>query len=173
MPGGVTRWAGVLPRLQGKAPYNKWDGSAPLVLDYQSLVEMPLRYQLTGNDADRDLLYGLHGFQIKSRVTIVFDKTALQPTGNLHLRFDQFTAQAIDRYDWDYSEHLKVPNFDYGSKAPGALRPDSKYIEVHHSNARRLEEAGLAAPYNLQTNPWTVVDPAMAGPASVDQHRSI
>ena len=173
LPGGVTKWAGVLPRLQGKAPFTKWDGSLPLALDYQSLVEMPLRYQLTGNDADRDLLYGLHGFQLKSRVTLSVDKSAAPSTGGLRLKFDQFTAQVIDRYDWDYSEHLKVPNFYYGSKEAGALRPDSKYIEVHHSNARRLEEAGLAAPYNLQTNQWPVLDAAISGPAVIDPSRSI
>ena len=32
----------------------------PLPLEYQSLVEIPLRYQVTGSDADKDLLYALH-----------------------------------------------------------------------------------------------------------------
>jgi hypothetical protein len=34
---------------------------------------IPLRYQVTGNDADIDLLYGLRGFQLKTYVTLAAD----------------------------------------------------------------------------------------------------
>jgi hypothetical protein len=94
---GATKWAGVLPRLLGKVPFPKWDAGVPLALDYQSLVEVPLRYQITGNDADRDLLYALHGFQLKSRVSLSVDRSAAPSNGMLRLGFDSFTAQVIDR----------------------------------------------------------------------------
>jgi hypothetical protein len=54
--GGQKRWTGIVPRLQGKPPYPKWDGTGLFAVNYESLVEMPLRYQVTGNDVDRDLL---------------------------------------------------------------------------------------------------------------------
>lgn len=170
---GVMKWAGVLPRWLGKAPFTKWDGLAPLSLDYQSLVEVPLRYQLTGTDADRDLLYALHGFQLKSSVVISIDRSAPPRNGTLRLRFESFTAQVIDRYDWDYTEHLTVPNPDYRSKAPDAVKPDSDRVTVFHSNARRLEEAGLAAPYDLKTNAWRVTDGNLVANADVDTSRSL
>jgi hypothetical protein len=152
--GGVTKWAGVVPRIVGKPPFPKWDTKRPLPMDYESLVEMPLRYQLTGDDADRDILYGLRGFQLKSSVILTSPGTA--PNGNLKILVQAYTAQASDRYDWNYSEHITVPNPDFGSKNPAAVAPDDKKIVVYHKHAKRLEDAQLAAPYDLRTRPWQV-----------------
>jgi hypothetical protein len=55
-------WDGIVPRLQGRPPHAKWDVQRPMSMEYESLTEFPLRYQVTGNDADRDLLYSLHAF---------------------------------------------------------------------------------------------------------------
>ena len=162
--GGVTKWAGVVPRIVGKAPFPKWDTKGSLSMDYQSLVEMPLRYQLTGDDADRDILYGLRGFQLKSSVVLSAAGTA--PNGNLKLVFQGYTAQASDRYDWNYSEHITVPNPDFGSRDPAAVAPKERKIVVYHKHAKRLEDASLAAPYDLRTRPWPV-DPKFRQPAEV------
>jgi hypothetical protein len=153
--GGSTRWAGVLPRLQGRAPYPRWDGSRPLNLEYQGLIEMPLRYQVTGSDADRDLLYALHGFQLKTYVTVVARAVPRSST-RMEVRFQSFGAEVIDDYDWDYSEHLTVPNPDYQSTAAGAVTPGSDRVVVYHRNAKRIEDAGLAAPYHLVSNRWSI-----------------
>jgi len=169
----TSKWAGVLPRLLGNAPYAKWDGKLPLPLEYQSLVEIPLRYQVTGSDADKDLLYALHGFQLKSKVVLSFDHSAPAPAKQVRLAFDEFSAQVIDRYDWDYTEHLTVPNPDYQSKEADAVKPGSDRVVVFHSNARRLEEAGLAAPYNLQTNAWRMTDQRLIDRAQVDLSRKL
>ena len=152
--GGITKWAGVVPRIVGNKPFPKWDTKGPLSMDYQSLVEMPLRYQLTGNDADRDILYGLRGFQLKSSVVLSAAGTA--PNANLKLVFQTYTAQASDRYDWNYAEHITVPNPDFGSRAPGAVAPNERKVVVYHKHAKRLEDANLAAPYDLRTKPWPV-----------------
>lgn len=167
LTGGIEKWAGVIPRLIGQAPFPKWDTKRPLLMDYESLVEMPLRYQLTGDDADRDILYALRGFQLKSTVTLT---AVLQPQGSkFKIAFQSFHAEIRDRYDWDYSEHITVPNPDYGSKMPGAIVPTSKTVVVYHSNAKRLENAGLAAPYDLRSKPWQVIDAKLWAPAEVEQ----
>jgi hypothetical protein len=163
--GGVRKWAGVVPRLIGRAPFPKWAGTPPLTLDYQSLTEMPLRYQVTGDDADKDLLHALRGFQLKSSVVLTATKA---PKGTTwRVTFQSFHAEVNDRYDWDYSEHLTVPNPDFGSKTPGAVAPSSKTVAVYHRNAERLERAGLAAPYFLRTNPWAVTDARVRASADV------
>lgn len=162
--GGITKWAGIVPRIVGNPPFQKWDTKSLLSMDYESLVEMPLRYQLTGTDADRDILYGLRGFQLKSSVTVLSNGSA--PNGNLKILFQTYTARASDRYDWNYSEHITVPNPDVGAKDPAAVAPDQKKIVVYHKHAKRLEDAGLAAPYDLRTLPWQV-DAALRQPAEV------
>lgn len=164
--GGIEKWAGVVPRLKGQAPFPKWDGKSPLSMDYESLVEMPLRYQLTGDDADKDILYGLRGFQLKSNVLL----TAVAMPGNSKLKvmFQLFQAQVRDRYDWDYSEHLTVPNPDFNSKLPNAVAPTLQTIVVYHKHAKRLEDAGLAAPYDLRSKPWDVMDARLKMPAEID-----
>lgn len=172
--GGTTKtekWAGVIPRLQGKAPFPKWSGSPPINIDYSSLVELPLRYQVTGNDADIDLLYGLRGFQLKTYVTLVAD--AVSKSKMMKVSFQSFDAQVLDRYDWDYSEHITVPNPDFGSTKPDAVAPKMQKVVVFHSNARRLENAGLAAPYDLKTNRWKISDARLTTSAEVDPSRTL
>ena len=161
--GGAQRWAGVLPRLMGVRGFTTWAGTPPLTLDYQSLVEMPLRYQLTGDDADRDLLYALHGFQLKSTIVV----SAVPTANGWRVSFQSFEAEVIDRYDFDYSEHLTVPNPDFGSTAPGAVAPTAKSIVVYHRNAKRLEDAGRAAPFDVRSTRWSVGHAALRATTEV------
>jgi hypothetical protein len=79
----------------------------------------------------------------------------------------------VDRYDWDYSEHLTVPNPDYGSKEPNALAPQSQTVVVYHKNAKRIEDAKLAAPYDIESKPWKVTDVNITGPATVNIAKAI
>jgi hypothetical protein len=167
----VKRWAGIVPRLQGRPPYQRWDGKVVLTLDYESLVEFPLRYQVTGNAADRDILYALHGFQLKTYITVAADK--IPSSTHLKILFRQFEAEIRDRYDWDYSEHLTVPNPDYRSQAKGAVSPTSDKVVVYHRHAKRLEDAGLAAPYDLRTDRWTIADARFTAPGEVDPGRKL
>jgi hypothetical protein len=164
-------WAGVLPRLKGMAPHAKWDPRQSLRIEYESLLEFPLRYQLTGNDADRDLLYSVHGCQLHSTVTL-FGQPGSK-NGRLKISFQAFETYVLDRYDWDYSEHLTVPNPDFGSTAKGAVAPRLETVVVYHKNAKRLEDAGLAAPYSFKTTPWSVTDAALNAPAEVDASRPL
>ncbi len=163
--GGSKKLVGVLPRLLGQPPFQKWDAKRPLTMNYESLVEIPLRYQLTGSDGDKDLLYSLRGFQLKSSVNLAAEQP-LQ-NGKLKIVFQSFQAEIRDRYDWDYSEHITVPNPDYESTKEGALEPELKSIVVYHKNAKRLEDAGLAAPYDVKSKPWQVTDYKLTQPAEI------
>jgi hypothetical protein len=170
-------WAGVVPRLQGKPPHAKWDIQRTISMDYESLTEFPLRYQVTGNDADRDLLYSLHGFQLHSTVTVGGSVVPLprggKGTPKVRINFQSFMTEAKDVYDWNYSEHLTVPNPDFGSAKAAAVTPESQTVVVYHRNAKRIEDAGLAAPYRFVTRPWIVTDVAITGAAEVDPDRGL
>ena len=92
-----------------------------------------------------------------------------QPSGQskLDVTFQSFRAKVVDRYDFNYSEHLTVPNPDHDSNDPTAVCPAKDRITVYHSNARRMEDANLAAPYDLESAAWDVTDPAISGPGQV------
>ena len=173
---GKTDWAGVIPRLQGRTPRQKWDMQRSVVIEYES-VEFPLRYQLTGNDADRDLLYSLHGFQLHSTVTVTGAALPVNPatkkSPGVRISFQSFMTFAWDLYDWNEKEHLTVPNPDYGRNTSDAASPKSQTIVVYHRHAKRIEDAGLAAPYKFVTNPWRVTDAALIAPANVDPTRRL
>jgi hypothetical protein len=166
---GIPRsgpWGGIIPRWQD----GRWTGIGVLTMQYESLVEFPLHYQVTGNDADRDLLYALHGFQLRSKVSVAL----VMSNGSIKtVNFTQLDARVVDRYDWDYSEHLTVPNPDYGSTARNAVMPQADRVVVYHTNAQRIERAGLAAPYNIVSHPWTITDVTISGLGVVDVSRSL
>jgi hypothetical protein len=44
---------------------------------------------------------------------------------------------------------------------------------VYHTNAQRLEQAGLAAPYDLKSKDWRVTDARIIAPADVDPARKL
>jgi len=156
--GKVNKLAGTLPRLKGNPGFKKWDIRSPLTLYYESLVEMPLRYQYTGNDADKDILYALRGFQLKSTIKVSAIK-ASSNSNTYKINFNSWNAEVRDYYDFNYNEYITVPNPDYQKTYKNAVEPESKTIRVFHSNARRLELAHLASPYPLKSKPWRVFQP--------------
>lgn len=84
------------------------------------------------------------------------------------VNFESWSVTALDRYDWNYDEFLTVPNPDYGRSTAEAIRPDLRRITVYHKNAKRLEDAKLAAPFDLEVGPWVVNTPALTVQATVD-----
>ena len=97
-----------------------------------------------------------------------------QPPGTpVKIMFKTWVCSGTDRYDWNYSEYLTVVNPDFGSKAADAIRPQDKTLTVYHSNAKRLEDAGKAAPYDVVLRPWTVADARVVVLASIDIKRRL
>jgi hypothetical protein len=68
---------------------------------------------------------------------------------------------------------LTVVNPDYQSTEEQAIRPEQKTLTVYHRNAKRLEDANLAAPYNVALRPWTVSDSRVTGSATIDISRKL
>lgn len=169
--GTDTKWAGIIPRLQGKKGFQKWDGAGTLDMTYQSLVEISLLKQFTGSDGEKDLLYALHGFQLHTEVTVKLlpAKSASEKT----VVFEKFEAYVEDVYDWDPSKHISVPNPDYQSTSPSAIAPTSETIVVYHSNAKRIEREGFAKPYTFFTVNWKVTDQEAIGNAVINLNKSL
>jgi len=176
LSGGAEKWAGVLPRIQGGPGYTRWDMKGSLPLEYESLCDIApdvwaiAKIQRSGTSADRDIFGSLRGFQLKSKVTVTAQS---QKNGHANVQFSSWHCSATDRYDWNYSERLTVANPDYQSKAPDAIRPEGKTLTVYHSNAKRLEDAGQAAPYDVVLRSWPVSDTGITGLANVDTSRRL
>ncbi len=165
--GGKTRkWAGLIPRLQD----GRWDGLKSLSLYYQSLVDVAptraavIRVQLNGTEQERDLFTSLRGFQLRSDVEV----SGIAKGKLVSVLFRKWEATALDRYDFNYDEYLTLPNPDYGSKDPDAVRPDLESFRVYHSNAKRMVDRGLAAPFDLSLGPWKVTDAQVVAPGDID-----
>jgi len=165
-----TQWAGLIPRLQGKG-YPKPKRMLGINMEYESLVEIPITAKMFGDAGDKDLLYALHGLQLKTEVTVSCSKMA--GSSLVQVVFVSFQAKMKNRYDWDPAEKIKVPNPDFKSSDTKAVAPDSEMVTVFNSNMKRLEEAELAAPYYLESEFWYVVDSNLCAPGQVDPNKKI
>jgi hypothetical protein len=171
----TEKWLGLLPRIQGLAGFTRWDMKGPVSLNYQSLCDFAPslieinRIQTSGTSAERDLLASLRGFQLLSNATFTGTLSGTTAT----IKTFNWDCTAIDRYDWNYSEYFTVPNPDYNSTAPGAVAPNSREVTVYHSNAKRVEDARLAAPYDLRVGPWVVVYPDVIGTSTIDTTKQL
>ena len=175
--GGVEKWAGILPRIQGVLGFKKWDMRDILTLEYESLSDIApnllaiAKIQKFGSNADRDIFGSLRGFQLKSKVTVSAQQLASK--SQVKISFNTWACSGTDVYDWNYSEYLTVVNPDYGSKIPGAIRPEDQTLTVFHTNAKRLEDAGQAAPFEVILKPWMVFDARLTSSATLDITRSL
>ncbi len=174
LSGGIETWAGVIPRLQGVG-YPKWDGSGELAMSYQALaaysdLETASFAFNSMSLAEADVFTSFHNFQLRTEVVVRLQQSQ---GGKTMVVFKKFQARAIDRYDWDATKHLTMPNPDYGVQTPWAIRPELQRIVVFHANAKRIERDGLAAPYDLETAPWDVTDRVVIAPAVIDPGRKL
>jgi hypothetical protein len=122
------------------------NAEAPLTLQFEAAMGMSV------NSAELDVFFALHGFTVVSDVLVSAESSPNQ--GMYMVTFKTWTCKVSDEYHWNPKKSLKVPNPDYGSKEKWAVAPESKEIEVYHSNAIRVEKAGLAAPFHDESEPW-------------------
>ncbi len=162
-------WAGIIPRLQGKG-HSKAKHLRGIQMHYESLIEIPISAKIFGSLEDKDLLYALHGLQLKTEVTV---SCSMMAASNLvRVVFVSFQAKMKNRYEWNPDRQITVPNPDYQSKDKKAVAPQSKSVTIHNTNTRRLEEAGLAAPYYLESETW-YVESVLSPPGTVDLAKNI
>ena len=181
-----NKWVGVLPRVQGQSPhprdvgYEKW--YIPVTMMLHSLVEIDVKWFGDHTPGDADLMTALRGFQLRTLVSVLLLKNNSSIVRNASSsgdwyegKFILFLANVEDRYDFDPDEHFTVPNPDYKNRFNVAkpVTPKMEKTLVFHSNAIRIEKAGLAAPYDLRSEPWGVTDLDIMGPAPVNVKRRI
>jgi hypothetical protein len=166
--GTERKWAGIIPRLQGKG-FPKATRLRGINMEYESLVDIPITSKLFALMEDKDLLYALHGLQLKTEVTVSCMKIA--GASLFQVVFVNFQAQMKNRYEWNPAHQISVKNPDYKNRSKNAVAPQSNVITVQNKHAQRVEEAGLAAPYYLVSEIW-YVDSSLCTPAQIDPNRS-
>jgi hypothetical protein len=161
---------GVVPRLKGTIKCNPPSG--PFSMHLEGNVETPLSIEAKAavgikvDPRELDALYALHGFTLISDVVASASSAANSRTYSI--KFDRWQCKASDEYHWNPDKHIIVPNPDYGSKDKGAVAPDDKDITIYHSNAIRVEAAGMAKPFHDESEPWDEkTDLTVVGPATV------
>jgi hypothetical protein len=176
---GGKKWGGVLPRIKGVPPHPIWDGKSKFTMLYEGpSVSIPMTVQAQAaaglaSAAELDLFMSLHTFGLHTDV--VAAATAIAGTKTYRVMFEKWETRAFDRYDWDPAKHLTMPNPDFRNpfKVATPVQPTKEKVRVYHSNAKRIEAAGLAAAYNAESTTWTVTDAKTVEPAVVDAGRSL
>lgn len=169
-------WAGVLPRLKGMRGFKSWHPGSMLQMEYESNVQYGkdradiIRIQLSGTPTQRDLLTSLRGWSLKSKIVVT---GSVLPDQKVSIVFASWVCSGQDVYDFSKVKGLTLPNPDYGQKYGNAVRPNDRTIKVYHTNAIRLEKAGLASPYNVIINDWQMADLKIKQPAIVDPSRNL
>lgn len=177
--GGRRSWAGIVPRLQGKSPYQKWDlnKTKSMAMHYESLVEIGAgimdirRIQYRGTPAERDIFGSLRGFQLKSTVNVT---ASVLPDSKVKIVFNSWICEVNDKYDFASVEHLTVPNPDFKRHdLENAVEPDKETIRVYHTNAKRLVKAKMASPFLIKSYGWSVTNRMITQPAVVDPKKNL
>lgn len=168
--GNSTKWAGIIPRLQGKMGHEKRTRLSGIEMEYESLVDIPITSKIFGPAEDKDLLYALHGLQLKTQVTLSCAMMANSPL--VQVSFVSYQAMMKNRYEWNPDKRIVVRNPDFKSREPDAVAPKSRTITVQNIHAKKLEDAGLAAPFYLTSEPW-YLEPMFCTKAQVDLSKEI
>lgn len=169
-----------MPRLAGAPGFTAWTGG-PVSMHYEGpTVQLPLSLHAaalaaifsnnySGSNSDKlDLFFSLHDFGLKTDVVV---EPTLKSGTIYEIKFTSWKTKAFDRYDWDPAKSLTVPNPDYLNPfgVTNPVTPSDKTVKVYHSNAARIEKAGLAKPFDVESTEWNVIDPSIVGPADVDK----
>jgi hypothetical protein len=97
-----------------------------------------------------DLYFGLGGFMIKSNVVVNVKPAAGRP--NLwDVTFQSWEARILDDYNWDHGKSVYIPGWG----------------KFDDADAIRVERAGHAKSFKIESDPWRVTRTAIVGPAQV------
>ncbi len=84
---------------------------------------------------------------------------------DLGLTSDDFNTEHVS----GITESIKALDWKKASGSPTWTYNADKA----HFNAKRVEAAKLAAPYDAVSTPWTVTDPEIAGSSKVDASKKL
>ncbi len=96
------------------------------------------------------LYFALGGFTLRSRVEVEVTPDAAAPN-TYGVKFLSWESQVFDDYNWDHGKSVVVPGWG---------RIDDK-------EALRVERAGRAKSFVIESAWWTVTQPAVVGPATI------
>jgi hypothetical protein len=167
-PSGII--GGIVPRVKGTIKTADPPGG-PYNMSVEGNVETPLSVQLKAaagikvDASELDAFYALHGFTVHSDVVVSATISGTGPRMEYYdVEFKSWTCKALDKYHWNPKLHITVPNPDFGSSDKGAVAPGNKNITIYHSNAIRVETAGLAKPFDDESEAWVENDLSVMGP---------
>lgn len=89
----------------------------------------------------------------------------------MHLAQTWFTANVVRHFGEQVVRYTTDP--DFGSSKPGAVAPKSDRVVAYHEHAKRVEDAGLAAPYEFVTKSGLVTDTVITAAGLVDPSRAL
>ena len=171
-------WGGVAHRLaQEPTPphertYSIWYEGPPVrtsrLCELGTQLRAGLGFDAHYDDGSLDVIMALNVFGLHTDVTLRATRLGAGQANSRHtydVAFTAWTTYAFDRYDWDARGQSTLPNPDYG--APDGVAPHRRQVKVYHTHALRVEQAGLAAPFYVRSEPWLVTDPAICGPARI------
>jgi len=188
--GEKEKWAGVLPRIKKMPGFTPWDGCSDIPISYEGpSLEIPITVYITvskaifkmelGFDIDEedeaalDRFMSLHKFGIHT--DIIIEVKRISDTEKYTVTFKSWESKVFDNYNWDEGKHLTLPNPDYRNPF-GVIKPvapDKRFIQIYHSNAKRVERENLSAPFDMESTPWRVTSENIVGPAVVDASRAL
>ena len=95
-----------------------------------------------------ELYFALGGFTLRSKVDVSVVK---KDATTFEVTFDSWQAQAYDNYNWDHGKSVYIPGWG---------RIDDK-------DALRVEAAGKAKSFEIESNWWRVTQPGVLNAAEV------
>jgi hypothetical protein len=115
----------------------------------------PATYKMTWEDSMyakylTDLYFALGGFTLRSKVEVTVTPTKADPK-TYDVVFDSWESQAYDDYNWDHGKSVYIPGWG----------------KIDDKEAIRVEKAGKAKSFAVESDWWKVTNTSIAGKAQI------
>ncbi len=97
-----------------------------------------------------ELYFALGGFTVRSKVEVSVVPTTADPS-IYDVTFDSWQSQAYDDYNWDHGKSVYIPFWG----------------KIDDKDALRVEKAGKAKSFEVESHWWKVTSVSIVGPAKV------
>jgi hypothetical protein len=107
----------------------------------------PANYSMTWEDSSyakifTEMYYALGGFTVRSRVDVSVAAVSNQPK-TFRVTFLSWKSQVYDNYNWDHGKSVYIPGWG----------------KIDDKEALRVESAGKAKSYQIESQWWQVINP--------------
>ena len=97
-----------------------------------------------------ELFFALGGFTVRSKVEVHVKPDANDPK-LYHVQFTSWQSQAFDDYNWDHGKSVNIPGWG----------------KIDDKDALRVEKAGKAKSYLIESDWWVVNNAPVVAPAKI------